>query len=389
MKVEFDGNVIGFIDKLLEFAVNNNISDVHIDASSTDTQVRIRLDGDLVNFTSVDSSHHQELITRIKILSELDIAERRLPQDGRFSIDNNIDVRVSILPTIGGESAVLRILNNHQKELSLDDLNFNDEVKNKLMEVISFNSGLVLSCGPTGCGKTTTLYSLLNILNKDNVSIVTVEDPVEYFIDGTQQIQVNDGIGMTFSRALRSILRSDPDIIMVGEIRDQETAEIAVRAAITGHLVLSTLHTVDAYSAIIRLIDMGIEPYLVASSLTCVQSQRLIKILCPSCSQNYQIDSNLYDLVKTVIGDGEFNFKRPVGCDKCLNGYLGRQAIAEIFTVDDDIRNLTKKKSDINDFRKEAKRINLDNMLTDGLKRAAQGQVYIEDVLKSTILIGD
>ena len=276
--VDFNGDIVKYVDDVISKAIDKMASDIHFEATSKESLVRIRIDGTLIKLSSIPLRHHQEVIARIKILSELDIAERRLPQDGRISL-GDIDLRVAIIPAINGENIVIRVLNNDKVSLDFNELGLNKYVSENLKKMCLKSSGLILSTGPTGCGKTTTLYSLIKLLNKVDTNIMTIEDPIEYRIDGTQQIQVNNAVGMTFSRGLRSMLRSDPDIIMVGEIRDTETAEISIRAAITGHLLFTTLHTLDSYSAIIRLIDMGIEPYLIASSISAIQSQRFVKEL--------------------------------------------------------------------------------------------------------------
>lgn len=386
--VDFDGDIVKYVDDVISKAIDKMASDIHFEATSKESLVRIRIDGTLIKLSSIPLRHHQEVIARIKILSELDIAERRLPQDGRISL-GDIDLRVAIIPAINGENIVIRVLNNDKVSLDFNELGLNKYVSENLKKMCLKSSGLILSTGPTGCGKTTTLYSLIKLLNKVDTNIMTIEDPIEYRIDGTQQIQVNNAVGMTFSRGLRSMLRSDPDIIMVGEIRDTETAEISIRAAITGHLLFTTLHTLDSYSAIIRLIDMGIEPYLIASSISAVQSQRLVKELCPYCKKSYNLTQREKNLVKSTIGTDEGTFMKAVGCEKCINGYKSRQVISEILIMDNDFINLTKSKADLRTIRQVAKEKNIPNMLDDGLIKARNGEVFLDDVLKATSIIGE
>lgn len=386
--VDFDGDIVKYVDDVISKAIDKMASDIHFEATSKESLVRIRIDGTLIKLSSIPLRHHQEVIARIKILSELDIAERRLPQDGRISL-GDIDLRVAIIPAINGENIVIRVLNNNKVSLDFNELGLNKYVSENLKKMCLKSSGLILSTGPTGCGKTTTLYSLIKLLNKVDTNIMTIEDPIEYRIDGTQQIQVNNAVGMTFSRGLRSMLRSDPDIIMVGEIRDTETAEISIRAAITGHLLFTTLHTLDSYSAIIRLIDMGIEPYLIASSISAIQSQRLVKELCPYCKKSYNLTQREKNLVKSTIGTDEGTFMKAVGCEKCINGYKSRQVISEILIMDNDFINLTKSKADLRTIRQVAKEKNIPNMLDDGLIKARNGEVFLDDVLKATSIIGE
>lgn len=386
--VDFNGDIVKYVYDVINKAIDKMASDIHFEATSKESLVRIRIDGTLIKLSSIPLRHHQEVIARIKILSELDIAERRLPQDGRISL-GDIDLRVAIIPAINGENIVIRVLNNDKVSLDFNELGLNKYVSENLKKMCLKSSGLILSTGPTGCGKTTTLYSLIKLLNKVDTNIMTIEDPIEYRIDGTQQIQVNNAVGMTFSRGLRSMLRSDPDIIMVGEIRDTETAEISIRAAITGHLLFTTLHTLDSYSAIIRLIDMGIEPYLIASSISAIQSQRLVKELCPYCKKSYNLTQREKNLVKSTIGTDEGTFMKAVGCEKCINGYKSRQVISEILIMDNDFINLTKSKADLRTIRQVAKEKNIPNMLDDGLIKARNGEVFLDDVLKATSIIGE
>lgn len=380
------------IEEIINEAIEVEASDIHIEPESETTRIRFRIDGDLIKICDIPSERQSEIITRIKILSNLDIAERRLPQDGRISWNDSkdTDLRVAITPVIHGEKAVIRILNSTRYDMRLDKFGFSEENYNTLKGILSKSSGMLISTGPTGCGKSTTLYALIRELNNVDANIITIEDPVEFKIKGINQTQVNEKAGMDFSIGLRSMLRSDPDIIMVGEIRDKKTAEIAIRAAITGHLLLSSLHTMDSYSAIIRLLDMGIEPYLIASALAGVQSQRLVKRLCPHCSAKMEPNISQLNIIKSVIGDiGDVNLKAPLGCEHCTNGFRGRQVISEVFEIDEDFINAIKNKSDINTLRKIGEEKGIKSLVYDGLSRVIKGELYIDDVLRHAYNLGE
>lgn len=380
------------IENIINDAIEREASDIHIEPEIDATRVRFRIDGDLVKVCDVPSERQSEIIARIKILSKLDIAERRLPQDGRISWEDKrgTDLRVAITPVIYGEKAVIRILNSTRYDMKLNKFGFSKENYNTLTGILNKSSGMLICTGPTGCGKSTTLYALIREMNNEVSNIITIEDPVEFKIKGINQTQVNEKAGMSFSRGLRSMLRSDPDIIMVGEIRDSETAEIAIRAAITGHLLLSSLHTMDSYSAIIRLLDMGIEPYLIASALAGVQSQRLVKKLCPHCSEKMEANISQTNLIKSVIGDiDRFVLKSPRGCEHCTNGFKGRQVISEVFEIDEDFIEAIKNKSDINTLRKIGEEKGIKSLVYDGLSRVIKGELYIEDVLRHTYNLGE
>lgn len=331
--------------KVLKIAVELNASDVHIEPHEDRNVIRVRIDGKLVDsgeMPTIDFDEYSPLITVIKLQSKMDITERRLPQDGRLDISlgtKKIDVRVSTMPTIFGEKIVLRILDRNKFLKSKKELGFSKKSISLIEKITNKSSGLILVTGPTGSGKTTTVYSLLEELKDKSKNIMTIENPVEYKMSGINQIQVNSKSGLGFENGLRSILRQDPDIIMVGEIRDLETAKIAIRAAITGHLVISTLHTNDSVSAIIRLMEMGIEPYLLGASLSGVISQKLVRKVCPSCSHEISIKDSLYDEIRTKVA---------VGCRKCDHkGYSGRTAVYEVLCVDDDIKKSVRESSDI------------------------------------------
>ncbi|MBI6873867.1 GspE/PulE family protein [Clostridium aciditolerans] len=333
--------VVKMVDYLIKNAVEARASDIHIEPFEKYVKIRYRIDGELQEISRLSKETLAALVTRIKILSNLNIAERRIPQDGRILTkvgEKDIDLRVSILPTVYGEKAVIRVLNRDSYLVGRENLGMIDSELNQLDNIIKNPYGIILVTGPTGSGKSTTLYSLLNDLNSGNKNIVTVEDPVEYMIDGINQVNVNIKAGMTFASGLRSILRQDPDIIMIGEIRDNETAQIAIRAAITGHLVLSTIHTNDASSSIVRLIDMGIEPYLAATSISGVIAQRLIRKVCSRCKVSYT--ANEYE--KRLLGVNESEnliLSRGNGCGHCNNtGYEGRTGVYEIMEITRDHR---------------------------------------------------
>lgn len=380
------------IEYIINKAIEREASDIHIEPEQDTTRIRFRIDGDLIKVCDVPSARQSEIITRIKILSNLDIAERRLPQDGRISWQDSkdTDLRVAITPVIYGEKAVIRILNSTRYDMKLDKFGFSEANYHTLTGILNRSSGMLICTGPTGCGKSTTLYALIRELNNEDSNIITIEDPVEFKIKGINQTQVNEKAGMNFSRGLRSMLRSDPDIIMVGEIRDGETAEIAIRAAITGHLLLSSLHTMDSYSAIIRLLDMGIEPYLIASALAGVQSQRLVKKLCPNCSVDLEPTLSQENIIKSVIGDAnEIHLKAPIGCEHCTNGFKGRQVISEVFEIDEDFIDAIKSKSDINTLRKIGEKKGIKSLVYDGLSRVIKGELFIEDVLRHAYNLGE
>ncbi len=332
--------VVKLVDTIIENAVRMNGSDIHIEPFEKDVRVRVRVDGELQQVLSIPKESQSTLITRFKILASLNIAEKRVPQDGRIltNVDGKgIDLRVSVLPTVNGEKIVIRILAKDSTLMNKETLGLRKDDMDKLTRIMQNPFGIILVTGPTGSGKSTTLYAVLNELNTINKNIITVEDPVEFLIDGINQVAVNNKAGLTFAAGLRSILRQDPDIIMVGEIRDSETAEIAIRAAITGHVVLSTLHTNDAPSSVARLVDMGIEPYLISTSVTGIVAQRLVRKICPRCAKKYRAT----DYEKKILKESGENviLTKGVGCPYCNNtGYKGRVGIYEILEIDRNIR---------------------------------------------------
>lgn len=349
--------IVKLVDFIIREAVRLQSSDIHIEPFEKYIKVRYRIDGELHEKQRIQIQSLQSIITRIKIISNLNIAEKRLPQDGRMKIfidGKNIDLRVSTLPTVFGEKAVIRILKNDSKNINKEKLGMDSENMKKLENIIKSPYGIILATGPTGSGKSTTLYAILKELNNEHRNIVTVEDPVEYMMEGINQVNVNVKAGLNFSSGLRAILRQDPDIIMIGEMRDNETAEIAVRAAITGHLVLSTIHTNDAASSIIRLFDMGIQPYLVANSLSGIIAQRLVKSICPHCKEEYEAKNYEKDILG-IKEEKNITLYRGKGCPKCNGtGYLGRTGVYEILEITKVMREIIAGSGDIELLRKAA-----------------------------------
>jgi len=384
--------VIRLVNLLISKAIETRASDIHIEPFEKDLKVRYRIDGILHNVESPPKKLKAALISRVKIMSKLNIAERRLPQDGRIKLQvmgKDIDLRVSTLPTLYGESVVMRILDKSNTSLyDIKRLGFPEDSLREFEGLIRRPHGIFLVTGPTGSGKTTTLYSALSTINLPDKKIITIEDPVEYQMDGVNQIHVNTQIGLTFGAGLRHIVRQDPDVIMVGEIRDLETAEIAIRAALTGHLVFSTLHTNDAPSAITRLIDMGAEDYLIASSLIGVLAQRLVRVICPHCKTEEHPVPEMLDEIGYKRGDrrdGPERFFEGRGCEHCGNtGFTGRMGIYELMNVNDDIRKLTVGKADSNLIRKKAIENGMRTLRDDGWLKVRQGVSSISEVLRVT-----
>lgn len=381
--------VIRLVNRLLREAVEARATDIHFEPLKEALVVRFRIDGLLREKERHPKNLHAPVISRIKLMAGLNIAEHRLPQDGRFRFrvgGKDLDIRVSTIPTVNGEGVVLRLLTRQAGLLSLEKLGFEPDILHLFEEIIELPNGIILVTGPTGSGKTTTLYAALVRLNRSEVKIVTIEDPVEYQIPGINQIQVKPEIGLTFASALRAILRHDPDIILVGEIRDLETAEIAVQAALTGHLVFSTLHTRNALSAVIRLADMGIERYLIAASVVGLVAQRLVRRVCENCA--VEIDpppSFIKALSEAALETDKISYRKGAGCERCNGtGYLGRMAIYEVFPVDEDLRTLILRSNSERDFYQWAREKGYRSMLQDGLLKAARGLTTLEEVFRST-----
>lgn len=384
-----DAPIIKLVNHILGQAVKNQASDIHIEPYHHELQVRFRLDGVLYNQLNLARKLHSAIVSRIKIMAHLNIAEKRLPQDGRIEIkigDRQVDLRVSTIPTAFGERVVLRLLEKGIRLLKLDEIGLSKKLLKDMKQLITISHGIVLVTGPTGSGKTTTLYAALNHINSPDKNILTIEDPIEYQLDGIGQMQVNSKIELTFARGLRSMVRQDPDVILVGEIRDLETAEIAIQASLTGHLVFSTLHTNDASSAITRLIDMGIEPFLVTSSLRVIIAQRLIRLLCPKCKQPYEPDA--LQLESWGLDHSEItnkNLYKAVGCEHCLQtGYKGRSGIYEFLGLSDTIRSLVLATSDSNQINKVARQEGMPSLREDGLQKVSAGKTSIDEVLRVT-----
>jgi len=375
------------VQSIIQGAVDARASDIHIEPQEPDVRVRYRVDGILRDAIDVPASAQLELISHIKILADMDISERRLPQDGHITTQLNnksYDLRVSSLPSVGGEKIVIRILDKSANKWQLDDVVRSPEDNKKFRELAENPYGMILLTGPTGSGKTTTLYSLLQLLNTPEKNIVTVEDPVEYRLTGVTQVQVKPAVGMTFAAGLRSILRQDPDIILVGEIRDQETAEIAVSAALTGHLVLSTLHTNTAAGAISRLINIGVPPFLMASSLLGTVAQRLIRTSCPKCRQSYQATEEELDLLlKKTEKKKDIELYRTLGCNNCYGtGYLGRMAIYEILNVSQEIRKMIVTHCNDDAIKEQAMKEGMKTLKDSGVEQLLNGRTTLQELLR-------
>ncbi|MBF0521446.1 MAG: Flp pilus assembly complex ATPase component TadA [Candidatus Omnitrophica bacterium] len=381
-----DPPVVKYVHHLIVQAVNSDASDIHIQPKQDKVRLCFRVDGILYDFDPPPKSMLAGIITRIKILAGLDIAERRLPQDGRFKMvvgAVEIDVRTSCFPTIYGENIVMRILNTSSPLLGLEQLGFSQEDVVKFRELIHRPYGLILVTGPTGSGKTTTLYTALNEIKSSDKNMITLEDPVEYRLPFIQQSQMNSVIGFDFARGLRSVLRQDPDVIMVGEIRDKETAEIAIHASLTGHLVFSTLHTNDATGATVRLINMGVEPFLITSSLIGVLAQRLIRSICHNCRKEYLVNEE--SLERLSLDEKLHKFFKGQGCSNCLNsGYRGRSAIFELLTVNDAVRSLILKRSSSEEIKRQAQADGMKTLRESGIEKIKMGITTVSEVLRVT-----
>jgi len=379
--------VLKLIDLIFKNAVINRASDIHIEATEKNCIVRERIDGMLHQSFIFDRDIFNPLSSRIKLLARLDIAEKRKPQDGRISTkvnDREFDFRVSTLPTMHGESIVLRILDKTKVLVKLEDAGMSEFCYKRFTEAIKVPYGIVLVTGPTGSGKTTTLYGALNAIKDVKDKIITVEDPVEYQMAGIQQVQVNPNAGLTFAAALRSILRQDPDKIMIGEIRDTETLRIAIQAALTGHLVLSTLHTNDAISAVTRIIDMGIESYLVSGALVAIQAQRLVRKICPHCKKEEVLPSHMYEEIRSYLPDeGSAVFYRGEGCKECNNtGYMGREMISEVLPISDTLSRMIASDASKEELTKQALDEGFVSMFEDGIHKALAGQTTVEEIFR-------
>ena len=381
--------IIKLVNHIISQSIKARASDIHIEPYQNSFTVRYRVDGILYDLLTPPKWIQPALISRIKVMSKMNIAEKRLPQDGRFDVkigDQNIDLRVSTIPTAFGERVVMRLLNKSGSLLELKDVGLTPQRLKLAKRLVTNPNGIILVTGPTGSGKTTTLYAILSSINKPDINIITIEDPVEYQIKGISQIQVSPKIGLSFARGLRSIVRQDPDVILVGEIRDQETADIAVQSALTGHLVFSTLHTNDSASAITRLVDMGVEPFLISSSVLAVMAQRLVRELCDYCKKPYrpnEVYLNSIGLSPEQFGKGQLY--KAVGCEKCFHtGYRGRLGIFEIMVMNEELKTLILQTFDSNRIKAVAQKNKMVTLRQDGIIKVLGGKTTLEEVLRVT-----
>ncbi len=388
-EVTEDAPVVRFVNLLISQAISDRASDIHLEPTERELRVRYRIDGVLQDAHRAPKSITNGVISRLKIMADMNIAERRVPQDGRLSVthgNQKMDLRVATLPTVWGEKIVARVLDNSNTRLGLEDLGFSDHNFARFAESYRKPYGMILVTGPTGSGKSTTLYATLNILNQPHVNVITVEDPVEYRLPGINQVQTNPKAGLTFASALRSILRSDPDIVLIGEIRDHETATIAVEASLTGHMVLSTLHTNDAPSAMTRLVEMGIEPFLVGSALDAIVAQRLCRALCERCRSAYIPDPAELSTLGMELPEDVPQIYRAVGCPACGGtGYKGRMALHEVMTVSEEIERLAVRRASTDEVGRQARDEGMRTLRDDGRLKVLQGRTTIEEVLRVVV----
>jgi general secretion pathway protein E len=388
LEVTDDAPIIRLVNSLLSQAIRERASDIHIEPFEKDMIARFRIDGILYNILTIQKRYQASIASRVKIMSGLNIAEKRLPQDGGMRIKiagKDVDVRVSIVPTSFGERIVLRLLYRESALLPLEQIGFSGENLRHFNELITRPHGIILVTGPTGSGKTTTLYASLSKINSPDKNIITIEDPIEYQLKGIGQIQVNAKINLTFAAGLRSVLRQDPDVILVGEIRDAETAEIAIQAALTGHLVFSTLHTNDAAGAVTRLIDMKIEPFLISSSVMAILAQRLVRVLCKECREPYELTATEIAELEIKTGTEGATVFHAKGCETCFNtGYLGRKAIYELLLVDDEVRQLIMKNADASTIKAAAVQKGMRTLRQDGAENVLKGITSVEEVVRVT-----
>jgi type IV pilus assembly protein PilB len=388
-RISREAPVVKLTDMIIEKAVVKKASDILIEPLEKKLRIRLRIDGVLTEEDSPPKSLHPSVVSRVKVISNLNVAEHRLPQDGRFKVKiggREVDFRVSVLPSSLGEKVAIRVLDKSQALLDIEKLGFSQEVIAKLKKIAKLPHGMILVCGPTGSGKTTTLYTILKFVDSPQKNLVTVEDPVEFQLEGINQVTARPEIGLTFAGALRSILRQDPNIIMIGEIRDFETVDIAIKSALTGHLVLSTLHTTTAPGAIVRLINMGVEPYLINSALVCVVAQRLLRKVCPYCREGYILQKEVVDNLKFELKKGnKFEFFRGKGCPRCFNlGYSGRMAISEVLLLSAPIRELILTRAQEYVIKQQARKEGMSTLREEGLQAALDGITTLEEVLRVT-----
>jgi type IV pilus assembly protein PilB len=386
-----DAPIVRFVNLLITQAINDRASDIHLEPTERDLRVRFRIDGVLHEIMRSPRNIQAGVISRLKIMADINIAERRIPQDGRLSVNisgKKIDLRVATLPTVWGEKVVMRVLDNSTAMLNLSDLGFSDNNFERYSVSFTKPYGMILVTGPTGSGKSTTLYATLNIVSRPEINVITVEDPVEYRIPGINQVQVNPKAGLTFATALRSILRSDPDVVLIGEVRDHETAQIAIEAALTGHLVLTSLHTNDAPSAMTRLVEMGIEPFLVGSALDAVLAQRLARRLCSKCKEPYTAEPKVLQSARFPWQDGEPLpiLHRAVGCSACAKtGYRGRLALHEVMSVTEEVERLTVGRASAMEIARTATEQGMRSLRLDGMDKVLLGVTSLEEILRVVV----
>ncbi|MGN9164166.1 GspE/PulE family protein [Tissierellaceae bacterium HCP3S3_D8] len=381
--------IVRLVKFIISEAIKNRASDIHIEPNVNKIRIRFRIDGDLEEVISLNKNILLPLLTRIKIMGKMDIAESRLPQDGRVESTINgreVDMRISTLPTVHGEKVVIRLLDKYGFNFDIDNLGFSQDDMMILNKMLNSPNGMILVTGQAGSGKTTTLYAILRELNHIEKNIITIEDPVEYKIDGINQVHVNNKAGISFASGLRAILRQDPDIIMVGEIRDEETAKIAIRTAITGHLVFSTLHTNDGASTIIRLMDMGIESYLLSSALIGIISQRLVKVLCNTCKKSYEA-SYMEKKVLNIPQDKKLILYRPVGCNICNNGYRGRTAIYELMQIDEKLRKMIDLNIGVDRIRKYSEGQGMTTLFSSAIDLVLNGVTSFDEIIRTGVIV--
>lgn len=387
-KLTQDAPVVKITNMLLSEGVKRRASDILIEPQESALRIRYRVDGILMDGEHPPKRIHPALVSRLKVMANLDIAERRLPQDGRFKAKlsgRKIDFRVSVLPSSNGEKVALRILDKSQAMLDLDKLGFEKETRERIKEAAKKPHGMILSCGPTGCGKTTTLYSILKYIDSPEKNIITAEDPVEYQLEGINQLTVKPGLNLTFANSLRSFLRQDPDVIMVGEIRDYETVDISIKAALTGHLVLSTLHTTTSSGAMIRLVNMGVEPFLITSSMLIVIAQRLVRRICGDCREPYKIDDAALKKIGLKPG-GKNTAWKGKGCKSCKGtGYNGRVGLAEALVLTPEVRRMILGKTEESKLREQARREGMKTLRENGMAKVASGITTVEEILRVTL----
>lgn len=382
--------IVRLLNSIIEQAIRTKASDIHLEPYQEEIRVRFRVDGDLKEIMVLPRSNLSAIVTRIKIIGKMNIAERRIPQDGRVETkinDKEIDMRISSLPTVYGEKVVIRLLDKSNFNFTKEGLGFSERNLALFDQILAQPYGMILVTGPTGSGKTTTLYTVLKELNVPEKNVITIEDPVEYKLNGINQVLVNPKTGLTFAAGLRSILRQDPDTIMVGEIRDGETAEIAIRAAITGHLVLSTLHTNDSPSTVARLIDMGIEPYLVSSAVIGIVSQRLVKVLCPKCKEEYEASYSEKKLLE-LAQDEKVILYKAIGCNSCNGGYRGRAAVHELMPINENIRRLIDTNATVDKIRDKAVEEGMTTLFQSALVLALKGSTTFDEVMRVGFTLG-